>query len=170
MKRFAIAAAAALLLAGNAQAQSAPAWYGELGYTFLKIDAGGTSFRPGAIRGLLGYAFHPMFAVEGMLAGGVSDDTKNTPVPVTLKMNSMYGIFVRPRYVYQTFEGFARIGWAHTDVDFRNVSDSDSDFAWGLGANWYFDPRMYVGADWMRYSNQSNHHVDGLTFSFGYRW
>jgi opacity protein-like surface antigen len=68
---------------------------------------------------------------------------------------------------------FGRFGWAHTKVKAEGglaSSESQDDFAWGLGANYRFNPNGYVGIDWMRYSNQSNGHVDGLTLSVGWHW
>jgi len=184
MKKRLATAAAAFVLLGSAQAQMPPmttsALYGELGYTFLKVDAFGTSFRPAAIRGILGWDVHPTFAVEGMLAGGVVDDDKGIsingqPANVTAKLNNMYGIWAKPRFVRDKTEFFGRFGWAHTDVEasragFGTASEGQDDFAWGLGVNYRFSPNGYVGADWMRYSNQSNSHVDGLTLSVGWHW
>jgi len=188
MKQLSIAAAAAFLgLGGSAQAQSMPQFstsglYGELGYTFMKIDAAGTSMRPGAIRGVLGYDFHPNFAGEFMLAGGVSDDSRDgtvngVPTTVNVDFRTMYGLFVKGKYNWNQVELFGRAGYAHTRVKLKSTNNnlvdsnqSDNDFAWGLGVNYHFDPRMYVGLDWMRYSNQSGHKVDGLTLGFGYHW
>ena len=188
MKRITLAAAAATLLAlGSAHAQlampSASALYGELGWTLLKIDAAGTSARPNAIRGIIGWEFHPMFAGELMLAGGVNDDEKGVsvngvPTNVEFELKNMYGIFIKPRYVVQQAELFARLGYAHTKVRVASTnnalisgqSQSDNDFAWGLGVNYRFHPQWYAGIDWMRYSNQSGHKVDGLTLGVGYHW
>jgi hypothetical protein len=186
MKKRLATAAAAFLMLGSAQAQMPPmttsALYGELGYTFLKMDAFGTSFRPDAIRGILGWDVHPMFAVEGMVAGGVSDDSKVISIGgaasnVTAKMDYMYGIWLKPRYVFDQYKSelFGRFGWAHTKPEvsragFGSVSASDDDFAWGIGANYKFNPNAYVGIDWMRYSNQSDSHIDGLTLSVGWHW
>src|SRR5213592_518927 len=170
MKHMVTAAAAALLAMG-AHAQTMPAYstsnvYGELGYTWMKIDAAGTSARPTALRGILGYDAHPYGAVEFMLAGGIGDDDKNgtvngVPTSVNVDLKQMYGIFVRPKYQYQSVEGFFRLGWAHTKVNVRSTnnnlvdsSQSDNDFAWGLGLNFRFNPRMFASVDWMRYSNQ----------------
>ena len=156
--------------------------YGELGYTFLKIDAGGTSLRPDAIRGILGYEVHPMLAIEVMAAGGINDDDKDVviggiPGSVQAKMDYMYGIWVKPKYMYQQIEVFGRLGWAHTKAEVSRTgvagatgSESQDDLAWGLGLNFRFNPNAYVGLDWMRYSNQSNSHVDGLTLSVGWHW
>ena len=78
MKRIAIAAAAALLMLGTAQAQqartAASPLYGELGYTFLNFEGGGVDADPQALRGIVGYNFHPFFAAEGMLAFGTRSD------------------------------------------------------------------------------------------------
>jgi hypothetical protein len=74
------------------------------------------------------------------------------------------------------FELFARLGWAHTKVNVEarpsglNATQSDDDFSWGIGANYRFNRNFYAGIDWIRYSNQSNHKVDGLTLSVGYHW
>ena len=176
--------AAALAMMGTAHAQQMPplgGLYGELGYTFLKIDALGTSGRPGAIRGIIGYEFHPMLSVEGMLAGGVQEDDRDItvygiPVNASFKLENMYGIWIRPKYVLNQLELFGRLGWAHTKVEVQarpsnfSASQSDDDLAWGFGANYRFNRNFYAGIDWMRYSNQSDHHVDGLTLSVGYRW
>jgi opacity protein-like surface antigen len=186
MKRIALAAGAAILAVGSAQAQmtmpSASSLYGELGYTWLKIDAGGTSSHPGAIRGLIGWDFHPMFAAEFMLAGNVNDTSKTMTVngvstDITVKMPNMYGLFAKGKYMVNQFELFGRLGYAHTRVEARSTNNnlvdtdqSDNDLAWGLGVNYHFNPKMYVGLDWMRYSNQSGHKVDGMTLGFGYNF
>ncbi len=186
MKRnvLAAAAAAALLLGtGAAQAQMmTPSWYGELGYTFLRVEAAGDSARPGAFRGVLGIDLHPYFALEGMLAGGANDDTTSgaingVPADITVDLKNMYGLFAKAKYDMGALQLFGRLGWAHTKVEVNSrtagvpdTTQSDDDLAWGLGANFRFNKNWYVGGDWMRYSNQSGHKVDGLTLSVGYHW
>lgn len=186
MKRKLLAAAAAFLAVGSAQAQMnlppANRFYGELGYTFMKIDAAGTSARPGLIRGIIGYDFHPMWAVEGMLGGGVNGDRKNVsvgglPAEVEVSNKSLYGIFVKPKYTFGAAEVFGRIGYAHTkiEVDSRSAllgdsTQSDDDVSYGIGFNYRFSRNVYAGIDWMRYSNQSGHKIDGMTISIGYNW
>jgi opacity protein-like surface antigen len=184
-KRLATAAGAALLLLGSAQAQmpqlTKSALYGELGYTFLKIDAFGTSLRPDAIRGILGYDVHPYFAIEGMAASGVNDDDKGiaiggVPASVQAKVDYMYGIWAKPKYTYNQAEFFGRFGWANTKAEISRTgfpgtaSESQDDFAWGLGVNYRFTPNAYAGIDWMRYSNQGDARVDGITLSVGWHW
>lgn len=185
MKRSTLAAAAAfLVLGGSAQAQMMmpPALYGELGYTWMRVNAYGQRAQPSAIRGILGYDFHPYFALEGMLAGGINDDSTNVTVNgiagnVNVKNRAMYGLFVKPKYGWQQAEVFARLGWAHTAIDvdsntagIASSHQRDDDFAWGGGVNWRFTRNWYAGIDWMRYSQQSSHHVDGFTLAAGYHW
>ena len=177
MKRIAIAAAAALVLFGTAQAQpvrgAVSPWYGEIGYSFLQIEEGITGFdaNPGALRGIIGYNFHPYFALEGMLAFGTNSDSDRG---VEAKLENAYGIYVKPKYNFDNVELYARLGWARTKIEvnspFSNGSGSDSDFSYGVGLNYNFNPRMYVGADWLQLTDQNSAKVRGWTISFGYRF
>jgi opacity protein-like surface antigen len=177
MKRIAIAAAAALLMLGTAHAQqmrgAVSPWYGEIGYSFLQVEENITGFdaNPGALRGIIGYNFHPFFAVEGMLALGTNSDSDRG---LDAKLQHAFGIFVKPKYNWNNFEAFARLGWATTNVEFNvpglGTDKSESDFAYGFGLNYNFNPRMYVGADWMQLMDQNSVKVRGWTLSFGYRF
>src|SRR4051812_12651975 len=116
MKSVSIAAAAVMLSTAalaQAQAQTSPV-YGEIGYTMLKIkseDVG--TVHPGALRGIVGYAFHPNLAVEGMLAFGVvSDNVDVSGVNVKVKLDNAYGIYLKPKYdVTPQVELFGRLGY-----------------------------------------------------------
>lgn len=183
MKRLAVAAASVLLMLGTAQAQSRAPLYGELGYSFLELKDSGFKASPHALRGIVGYEFHPNIAAEGMLAFGVrSDDGNFTEAGVTsnidVKLKHAFGVFVKPKYNFGPAEVYARLGYARVKVKFRECvgavcasgSDSDGDFAYGLGANYNFNPRMYVGADWMRLNKNDGAKLQGITVSFGYRF
>lgn len=183
MKRLAVAAASVLLMLGTAQAQSRAPLYGELGYSFLEFKSDGFKAKPHALRGIVGYEFHPNFAAEGMLAFGVrSDDFTVTefgvPVNVDVKLRNAYGVFLKPKYNFGPAEVFARVGYARLKVKATacsggvcaSDSDSDGDVAWGLGVNYNINPRMYVGADWMRLNDDDGGKVQGMTISFGYRF
>jgi hypothetical protein len=168
MKRIAIAAAAALLMLGTAQAQQvrsgASPLYGELGYTFLNFESGGIDADPHALRGIVGYDFHPFFAAEGMLAVGTRSDDG-------LKLRSAIGVFAKPKFNFNNLEVFGRLGWFRAKVRQAGFgSDTDDDFAYGVGLNYHFNPRTYVGADWMRYFDKRNANIDGLTISVGFRF
>jgi opacity protein-like surface antigen len=181
MKRLLIAGACALAMLGSAHAQQFQSSnaYGELGYTFLNVgDAS-----PGAIRAMLGYDFHPYFGAEGMLAFGVNDDHSTvfvgaTPVDVKVKLDAMYGIYLKPKYNFNQLEVFGRLGWAHVKIKadataggaVASGSGSDSDFSYGLGLNYNLNPKMRVGLDYMVYNGSGSDKIDGWTISFGYRF
>ena len=183
MKLIAIAAAAAVLMLGTAaQAQQKSPFYGEAGYTFLKFDDGlGGNSRPGAIRLLGGYDFHPNFAVEGLAAWGVSkDDTTVTSGGRTARieydLSHIYGIYIKPKYNYQNWEFFGRAGLAHTKIKAEVPAAvatrdfSDTDFSYGVGVNFQFNPKWYAGLDYMVYSDEGSNRVRGINLAVGYRF
>ncbi len=181
MKRLAVAAASVLLMLGTAaQAQTRAPLYGELGYSFLELKDGGFKVKPHALRGIVGYEFHPNIAAEGMLAFGVRSDDFNDGAGTTsdVKLRHAFGVFVKPKYNFGPAEVFARLGYARVKVKFTDCdalgcasgSDSDGDFAYGIGANYNINPRMYVGADWMRLNKNDGAKLQGMTISFGYRF
>jgi opacity protein-like surface antigen len=177
MKRIAIAAAAAFLLLGTAQAQQAASpLYGEIGYTMLNAEGGGADVNPHALRAIIGYDLHRYFAVEGMLAFGVREDSFFDGIEnVDVKLKHAYGLFVKPKYDFGNIEAFGRLGWVKAKVDASCPSgtcsgQSESDFAYGLGVNYRFNPKMHVGIDWMRYQDKNGLKLDGWTIGFGYRF
>lgn len=174
MKLIAAAVASALLMLGTAHAQTAKSpLYGELGYTFLEVKNSSLGFKanPQALRGIIGYNFHPNLAAEGMLAFGTTSDSD---LGVDVKVKHAYGIFVKPKYEMDNVELFGRLGWVRAKVRASGggVTDtgSDDDFAYGLGVNYSFNPKMYVGLDWMRYFDKDSTKIQGWTVNFGYRF
>ena len=198
MKLIAIAAASTLLmLGGAAQAQQARSTvggtYAELGYTQLKFSGEGASLKPSALRGIVGYDFHPNFAVEGMLAFGVRDDsisetvvsgTDTATANVKVKLQHAYGVYLKPKAnVTDALEVFGRLGYTRAkvkgtaDVSLNGVnvgsmSDSSSDggVSYGLGANFKFSPAAYVGIDYMHYFKKDGVKAEGFTVGVGFRF
>jgi outer membrane autotransporter protein len=172
MKRIAIAAAAALMMLGTAQAQQQRSpLYGEVGYSFLEVKADGFKANPQALRGIIGYDLHPFVAVEGMVAFGTSSDSDNG---VDFKLKNAWGLFVKPKYDFGNIEAFARLGWARTRISGTDAigteTSSEGDFAWGVGANYRLNPRMSVGLDYSRLRDKDNVKLNGWTVNFGYRF
>ncbi|MBO9689588.1 porin family protein [Roseateles chitosanitabidus] len=176
MKKIIIAAAVALLATGAAQAQSQAltGFYGDIGYTFVKVkdDNVAPSFKPGAIRAFVGYDLHPNVAVEAMLAGGAGDDTKQG---VTVKISRSYGLFVKPKYAFNDqFEVFGRLGFADSKIKVSGgnavATGKDNSFAWGVGAAYNFNKQVYGAVDYMSYFDKDSTKIDGVTLSVGYRF
>jgi outer membrane autotransporter protein len=190
-----VAAAAALLVAGGAQAQARTATsplYGEIGYTQLKLTGEGASLKPNVVRGIVGYNVHPNFAIEGMLAFGAGDDSiteTQTFGPVTatgtatVKVDHAYGIYLKPKADLDAVELFGRLGYTQAKLKgttvvtvsgapFSSDSDSSSDggFSYGVGANWKFSPTAYVGVDYMHYYKKDGVKAEGFTVGVGFRF
>ncbi len=173
MKLIKMAALAALTLATagvNAQL------YGELGYTDIrdKFSIDGTEYKPhlGALNGVIGYGVHPNLAVEGMLALGVKDDTV---AGVKTELQHSYGVFIKPRVmVSPAVELFGRIGYmeSKTKASAGGVSatDSSGDWAYGLGANYYFQPDTYGTLSYMRLYDKDGEQINGLTLGVGMKF
>jgi outer membrane autotransporter protein len=81
---------------------------------------------------------------------------------------------VKPKYDINNFELFGRLGWARTKVNVSgpgvDASGTGNDFAYGVGVNYNFNPRTYVGLDYMSYHDKDSVKVNGVTVSVGYRF
>ncbi|MEN9904393.1 MAG: hypothetical protein RLZZ555_958 [Pseudomonadota bacterium] len=163
------AAVAALILAtAGANAQL----YGELSYTDIrdKFSVGSTEYKTelGAISGIIGYGVHENLAVEGMLGLGVKDDTL---AGLKAELEHNYGIFVKPRVMLSPdFELFGRLGYLEHKTKLGGISDTDGDWAYGLGANYYFKPNAYGTLSYMRLYDKDGEKANGLTLGLGMKF
>ena len=163
------AIAALTLAAAGAQAQI----YGELGYSALDIEGSGTSVNLGALSGIIGYDLHPNLAVEGMLAFGVNDDKIGG---AKVELEHSYGLFAKPRIMLSpNFELFGRLGYVESKLKasapgYRSLTDTDGDWAYGLGGNYYFDRNSYLSINYLRFYDKDNVKGDGVTVGVGMRF
>lgn len=162
------AIAALALAAASAQAQL----YGEVGYSTMNESAEGVDVNLGALSGIIGYGVHPNVAIEGMLAFGVQDDTVRVGgVPIKAELEHAYGVFVKPRVMLNpNFELFGRVGYVEAKAKASSggisVSDSNGDWAYGLGGNYYFNKDIYMTVHYMKYDSD----VDGFTVGVGMKF
>jgi opacity protein-like surface antigen len=148
-----VSAAALTALPAAAQTVSAPAFYGNLGYS--AVDADDATL--GAITGRVGARLHPNFGAEAEVGFGVDDDTVRvgaTNVKAELKHSvAAYGVGFLP--VNEKFELLARVGYGSTKVraSAAGVSASDTNESWnyGVGAQYSFDGANGVRADYTRH-------------------
>jgi hypothetical protein len=145
-------AATALFAAPAAMAQVASPVYGSVSYSNVSAE----DVDLGAVTGRLGYKFNPNFAVEGEASFGVSDEDV-TVGAVTANVEheydaAVYAVGTLP--VSPNFELFARGGYGTTEIkaSAAGVSATESGESWnyGVGANWFFDDRNGIRADWTR--------------------
>lgn len=142
---LAASAAAVLALAAPAVASAETTWYGNLGYA--GIDA--SSVNLGAIQGRIGAQFNPYIAVEGEAAFGVKDDDI---AGTKVKLNNEIGVYGVAKYpVSDQFDVFARVGYARADAKVGGTSGNDDGVAYGVGAQYTFDGKNGVRADYTKY-------------------
>jgi attachment invasion locus protein len=181
---FKSALAAALIVAGAAQAQSTQSTgaYGEIGYTFLNLTAtsGGDTAKasPGLLTGTLGYKVHPNFAVEAFVGFGANKDgikLNGASTVFDAEANSSYGIFFRPSFALSDkAEVFGRIGYVKSKASISagavSVSDRDTDGAYGLGLNYAVTNTSYLQLNWTTLYKKDGLKADGFGLVYGIRF
>ena len=163
-----VAAAVISIVAVSAQAQL----YGEVGYTALNVDMPNHSIDLGAISGVIGYGVHENLALEGFLAFGVNDDRIGA---TKVELEHAYGVFAKPRVMLSpNFELYGRLGYVESKAKGSNnlgsLSDSDGDWAYGIGGNYYFNPKTYLGVSYTRFYDKDHVQADGLTVGVGMKF
>ena len=182
----ALAAATALFASASVYAQRAqpfnPSVYAEIGYThhnYKDWDGVDTlKFSPGAVSGVVGYKFTPNLSVEGMLGLGLGKDKVKIDGVDTGsdgKVKSTFGLFLRPSFdINESVELFGRVGWVRSKLEISNSvsseSGSDTDLAYGIGANFNLSKTSYIQTGWMQYLNKDGVKIDGLNISYGMRF
>lgn len=139
-----------------------------------------TQSKPSSFSGLVGYNVHPNVDVEGYLGlgAGKSDTTENGQANgEEFKVKSSFGVFVKPKVmVSPELEVFGRLGYLENKFErnFKNnqttVTNTNGSFAFGVGANYYFDKRTYVSGTYMNYHNKDGLKVNGLSIGVGYKF
>jgi len=171
--------AALVLSAAAAQAQ----WYGEIGVTPLSVkgtvDGNTLKSHPTMIGLVAGYEFHPNLAVEGMAATNANSDTislNGSEVSGTsLKVNRAFGLFLKPKVMLTPeWELFGRLGVVDNkttgQVGSLSVTDTDHDFAYGVGMSYYFDKTTYGSLGYTNFYDKHGTKTQGASLSVGMRF
>ena len=135
-----------------AQSISSPQVTGSVGYTVL--DGDNTNL--GAITGRLNAKVTRYIGVEGEASFGVKDDDVSFG-GVTGDLSHEYdaaAYVVGTLPISPNFEVFGRIGYGttqiKTDVAGFSATEDGESVNYGVGANYFFDGRNGVRADWTR--------------------
>lgn len=178
-----LAVATALFASTAVHAQvAAPKMYAEIGYTQLSVKEsdpmGAIKFSPQVLTGLFGYQITPNIAVEGLLGFGAGKDELklgSASSGVQGKVKNAVGVFFKPSVaVSDSIDLFGRIGWVRSEMELSapgvSMSESDSDIAYGFGANFNLSKTSYIQANWMNYFKKDGVKIDGLTVAYGIRF
>jgi len=166
-------AAALTALPAAAQTVSAPAFYGNLGYSAVDSD----DVTLGVIGGRLGARLHPNFGVEGELGFGIDGDSTRvgtTNVKTNLEYTvAAYGVGFLP--INDKFDLLARVGYGTTKLRVKaaglSASDSAESVNFGVGAQHHFDGVNGIRADFTRQEfNHDQGHANVWTVGYSRRF
>ena len=166
MKMTVLSLTTAALLAGagafaaSAQAQQSPQYYlgGDAMFWSLNPDRG-SSFDDVGLRVRGGAQFNEYFALEGHLGTGGSDRGADLD-----HVSGAYAKGILPMAPDVRLYGLA--GFTEVDIN----SGSESGFSYGAGAEMDISSNVSVGADYMRYLDESAYDFDAASVGLKYRF
>ena len=127
----------------------------------------------------VGYQINPYFAVEGRAGIGVSDDDDDfffgedengNPIPrsTDAEIESYFGVFGRVGMpAGEVFYPYIQVGYGSVKIDSNRIGGDvdESDFAYGIGANFNFTETMSGNLEYMSYYDEDDTELSG--FSLG---
>ena len=171
-KKVAVAALIAMS-AVAAQAQS----YVEVGYGTAKYTEPSLTMTPTVIRAVVGQNLNDNFALEALGAFGASNGTTSySGVGITLKVNSITGLYITPKVKVGNAELFARAGYARstgtaTATGSRGsltLNADGSSPSFGGGVKFNLGNGSSITADYMSYYSKDGIDINGVTVSYGF--
>jgi opacity protein-like surface antigen len=171
-KTFTISSVSALLVAGaftaTAQAQQGPMEmtpYLGADAMYWEIDPdNGNDIDSVGLRLNGGVQFNDYFALEAHAGTGGSDNGVDLDYLV-----GAYAKGILP--ISPEFRIFGLLGGTEVELSASGLgSDSESDFSYGAGAELDLAPNLSVGADYMRYLDESDFDFDAATLGLRYRF
>lgn len=178
-----LAAVTALFALQSAHAQeAAPRMYAEIGYTQFQGKASDASdslkFSPAGVAGVIGYQLLPNIAVEGLVGLGAGEDkikVNGEKTEIKGHLNNTVGLFFKPSIALSDrIDLFARVGWVRAELELSmdgfSLTESGSDVAYGIGANFNLSKTSYIQANWMNYFKKDGFKIDGINVAYGFRF
>jgi hypothetical protein len=162
VRSISLAAVSAIALAGAASAEGDFTLGG--GYTFLEVD----EINLGAVNFQAAYHFSEYFAVEGEALLGVSDDSIGA---IDVELDYALAAFVKGTLpLNEQFALTGRVGYSTAELSASaggfGASGDDQAFAYGAGAQYFFDDRNGVRFDYTRYDFDDGAETDAFGLSY----
>ena len=106
---------------------------------------------------------------------GLSDDSvkfNGATTVAKLKIDNSFGVFLKPKAMLnENIEIFGRLGYMNSKLTASgaglSLSDSDSGFAYGLGANYYVNKNTYLTVSYLNAYDKDSTTISGVTFGLG---
>lgn len=172
--RFAIAALSLFAVTG-AHAQDG-FYAGGLISRITYSEDGFSDASPTAIGLKVGTAINKNFAVEARLGTGLSDDSISVlGTSVDIKVDNFFGVYAKgilPLSDVVSVYGLAGYTRGELTVEAlgQSSSDSDSDFSYGLGADFALSKTASLGVEWARLFKGSDYKVNSLSLSVSFKF
>mgnify|MGYP002619571511 CR=1 FL=1 len=161
MKKLALMAGAAALLAG--QAVASEGFYAGIQYSNNTVkekeDGVSVSVDLGVLGVLAGYQFHENFALEGRFGTGVKDKKwREDGYSDTFSAGNSYGLYAKGIVpLSQEFSLYGVAGYAHTKYKWKEVGQGWSDqgsfsskgLSYGVGGEFAFSPQLSVTLEYV---------------------
>lgn len=167
-----ILAAIALFTLGTAQANEGL----YIGVNYASVDYEETGFptvSPTAIAFRIGNELNKNVAVEARLGTGLSDDTVTVSgVGIAVEVDNFFGAYVRGILPLGRISPYGLIGYTKGEVTARvgniSVSDDDSDFSYGLGADFNLNKTSAINVEWAKLFSGADFDVYALSVGYKY--
>ncbi len=165
----------AILAAGTVSAQSMSnnsGYYGEIGYSAIKLDDGAAIVTPKLARLIVGTTINTNLDVEGMIAVTMTKADWKIDEITGKASAKHFGLYAKPKFeIAPDTEVFGRIGISRTSWKSETATDSGSDaftkLAYGIGIQTQFNKDVYGQIDYMNLGKKEGVSVKGFTFSIG---
>lgn len=177
MKKTMIAGAiiASLSLATAVEAKKGN-YYG-ISVTQFNIDGSWFEADVMTLDGRFGTYFNENFSGELRAGFGIQDDTVNFDLnsSMDLEMKNHYGAYIRAGIpVGEVFYPYVIAGYTHGKVEETflggSISESESDFSYGLGADFALSNDFDISLEYMDYLDMDGVEVEGISLGFKARF
>lgn len=161
----------------TAAAGSSAQVYGELDYqhaTYEYSDMPDVNI--GLLGANLGYELNRNLAVEARAAIGIiDDDFTHEGVNVNAKLERSFGFYIKPKFSpAPNLELYGKLGYMDTKMKFNlfgdNFKASNSDLAYGIGAQYDFAKKGYITGGYSRFYDDDGAKLGGWHLGLGYKF
>lgn len=174
-------------MSGSAFAGLTPGAYAGVQYAIADFSFEGVpeEFSPTGLVGRAGSNLNRYFSIEGRLGLGLSDDTVTvtqaaTSASVSVELDTLIGVYgVGHVPLGKSSSVYALIGLTQidttasasvTDIGSASLSDDESDFSYGIGADIGILYNLWVNVEYVQYIDKTDIDVNaialGLKFGF----
>lgn len=139
-------------------------------------EDGFPSAEPTAISFKVGNQFNKNFAVEARLGTGLSDDDVSiSGQRFDVEVDNFYGVYAKGIVPLSgVFSLYGLVGYTHGEITGSgrgiSASSSDSDFSYGIGADFAVSKTLSVNFEWARLFEGDNYKVNALSAGVAYKF